>query len=170
MPFQKRVAAVSPSSFAEFVGFFTAHAVWQIEGGENVVPLLAHQDGAERVLARVPNDNYEVAAAQAMQKYETIKAKHDCVLCALDTYITLPNKGRCEAITVTACAGPASITLAVPYQSAKTKVGLTIYPPEILDHSGLAIPSFLQYFWHGVDAHAEAAQFWHAHEEGATHG
>ncbi|MFT4314696.1 MAG: hypothetical protein AB3P11_06490 [Wolbachia pipientis] len=45
------------NDFAQFVGFFTAHMIWQLEGGENVVPLIAIQSADERRFKRVGGDD-----------------------------------------------------------------------------------------------------------------
>lgn len=45
------------NDFAQFVRFFTAHMTWQLEGGENVVPLIARQSADERWFKRVGGDH-----------------------------------------------------------------------------------------------------------------
>lgn len=157
----------SPDDFARFVGYFTAHAIWQTEAGENVIPILAYQDEAgKQKLERVAADDYATAAAQAQQLFDNAKVSSRLALYAVDGYVTLPETGKLEAIIVTAhnAAPQTDIELAIPYRSATAPEGLVIYRPKILKLS-VDPEAFFRAFWEGVDAHHQAAAFWNEHQD-----
>ncbi len=155
------------TSFPQFVGFVTAHAVWQTEEGDNVIPILAFQAGSDRRLERVMAEDYGEAAARAQDAYEAAKGRNLFSLCVVDGYVTLPSGERLEALNVDAVSNagsvPASLSMAVPYRSASSPEGLAIYRPKILGMDSLDVPAFIDGFWEGVDSHAAADDFWNRH-------
>ncbi|WP_265027119.1 ankyrin repeat domain-containing protein [Wolbachia endosymbiont (group A) of Bombylius major] len=159
------------NDFAQFVGFFTAHMVWQLEGGENVVPLIAIQNADERWYKRVYGDDlpYERAVAIARERLQSIlsSSRGDYALLAYDGFLTLNNK-RDESLFIEAhdIRDQEGITfvLAIPYRSAQSKEGLAIYRPVVTETANLSdINTFLYRCYEGAQNHTKGFEFWNAH-------
>jgi|GEM_PF-4604020 len=158
------------NDFAQFVGFFTAHMVWQLQCGESVVPLIAMQNAGERRFERVPDDiSYERAVAVARERLQSMLSPPcgDYVLFAYDGFLTQNDK-RDESLFFEAydIRDPEGITfvLAIPYRSAQSKEGLAIYRPVVTETANLSdINTFLNHFYEGAQSHTEGFEFWNAH-------
>lgn len=158
------------NDFAQFVGFFTAHMVWQLEYGENIVPLIAIQNAGKRRFERVPDDiSYERAVAVARERLQSMLSPPcgDYALFAYDGFLTQNNK-RDESLFIEAydIRDPEGITLvfAIPYRSAQSKEGLAIYRPIVIETANLSdINTFLNHAYEGAQSHTKGFEFWDAH-------
>lgn len=159
------------NDFAQFVGFFTAHMIWQLESGENVVPLIAIQSADERRFKRVGSDDlpYEHAVAIAREELQSIlsSSRGDYALLAYDGFFTQNNK-RDESLFIEAydIRDPEGITLvfAIPYRSAQSKEGLAIYRPIVIETANLSdINTFLNHAYEGAQSHTKGFEFWEAY-------
>lgn len=156
--------SLTPSpNFGQFVGFFTAHAIWQTEDGANVIPIVGFQDGDKRSLERIEAEDYALAAQKAVERLKSEAKAHDMSLCALDGYTELPTTGaRIEAITIAAndTVTSAFVELKVPYRSTTSAEGAAVYEPILLSLDGADQQTFLADFWKGVDSHEKASAYW----------
>ncbi|MGL9778986.1 MAG: ankyrin repeat domain-containing protein [Wolbachia sp.] len=158
------------NDFAQFVGFFTAHTVWQLECGENVAPLIAMQNAGKHWFERVPDDtSYERAVAVARERLQSMLSPPcgDYALFAYDGFLTQNNK-RDESLFIEAYdirdLEGITFVLAIPYRSARSKEGLAIYRPVVTETANLSdINTFLNHFYEGAQSHTEGFKFWDAH-------
>ncbi|GFS56371.1 ankyrin repeat domain protein [Nephila pilipes] len=158
------------NDFAQFVGFFTAHTVWQLQFGESVVPLIAMQNADKRWFERVPDDtSYERAVVVARERLQSMLSPPcgDYALFAYDGFLTQNDK-RDESLFFEAydIRNPEGTTLvfAIPYRSAQSKEGLAIYRPIVIETVNLSdINTFLNYAYEGAQSHTKGFEFWDTH-------
>lgn len=159
--FSKKTKNVS--DFAKFVGFFTAHVIWQLEGGENVVPLLATQMNGKRKIERIESSTYEQAVESGRGRVNELKGSSDYILFAYDGFLTLKTE-KLEAIFIEAFMPNqehvSTIHLSIPYRNAKSDEGLAIYRPKVMSTTISDQNDFFTNFYSGVDSHKKASEFW----------
>src|SRR4051812_20328724 len=107
------------NEFAQFCGFFATHGVWQLAGGESVVPFLASIQAGQRQLERFSADDYEKAVESARQRLAEIRPSSEYSVLVFDGYFT-DETVRSEALFMEAydsaeAAEPAFV-LAIPYR------------------------------------------------------
>lgn len=155
------------NDFAQFIGFFTAHMVWQLEGGENVIPLIASQKAGMPCFDRVSHDtSYEHAVAIARERLQVLLPNNDYALLAYDGFLTWDNE-RLDSLFIEAIEAQNSeeiaFHLAIPYQSANQNSSLIIYQPKVLKITASDRNAFIEKFYEGVNSHIQASEFWTAH-------
>ncbi len=168
---RRKKAYTATGSFGDFVGFFAAHAVWQTEEGDAVLPVVAREIDGERSLERVVGDDYRTAAEQALGQFAEGRLINSYSVCALDGYLTLPSGEKVEALTIEALDNsgkrPSSVTIAIPYRSARSPQGLAVYEPQVMASTQIDVKGFMREFAKGVASHTAAAEFWERHKEKA---
>ena len=167
-----RTAVSSVCNFAQFVGFYTAHVIWYLEGleGENVSPLLAIQKEGEAWIERFESSSYESMVAKARELYNTVALSNgDYALLAYDGFLTRADK-RDESLFIQAFERRHQeeivYGLIVPYSSARNTGSLAIgqieiSPPRSLSDTGKKI--FLDDFKQGAYSHTKGFEFWNNH-------
>lgn len=148
--------------FGNFVGFFAAHGIWQVQDGENVIPLLSVQKNNVRNFERYEGESYEQALDKAKTAIKKKANDFSYSLLAYDGFITL-NDEKHEAIIIEATDSTtpnSTISMAVPYRSAKSELGLAIYKPKVLSSTTPDLNLFLNDFWKGAESHTKAIEFW----------
>lgn len=153
-------------STARLAGFYAAHAVWSIEDGETLIPIVALQepDGTHNMI-RMAMDRLEEGVAAGRQTLERgAAAAHRGVL-LFDGKVTLES-GKVDAIVIEAVEytpAPRRFTIAVAYRPATDPKGLAIYRPKfIFSKDDPPPPGVAEAFFAGVDSHPQGSLLWNA--------
>lgn len=151
--------------FGEFVGFFTAHFLWQTEGHESVVPMVAVEDKKGPSMERFEGVDYAKAAEKAHAKYDRLKGKNTFTLLALDGYTAFKGT-KYEAVIIQTslrhAEKPHKLIFAIPY--AWTDNGQKIYNIQVEESDLPDTNNFLKDLEKGTARHAEGYAFWKAHK------
>ena len=151
----------------ELAGFFAAHAVWCIEDGETLVPILAYElsDGS-RQMTRIESEQMQDAVHSAKDWLESNPESAIRAVLVYDGFVTLTD-GKTDALIIDAVdygSPRAGFTMAVPYRHANDPAGFAVYRPKFLGFEGLE-PSWDmigEAFFQGVDRHEKGAAVWNA--------
>lgn len=170
----KTIVGHNNYNFPQFVGFYTAHMVWSLEGlnGGNASPLLAIQKTDEAWIERLESSSYECAAGKAKELYDTIPLySGEHALLAFDAFLTQADEYK-EALIIQAFENKEregrTYLLTVPYRSACSGKGLAIGQIKIVlprDFSNADIDIFLNNFKEGVYDHTKGFEFWNNHRD-----
>jgi hypothetical protein len=154
--------------FAEFCGFFAAHGVWQLEGGESVVPILALQKAGERGLERFAADEYEKAVEAAHTRLAEARTQSDHQVLVFDGYFT-DEHTRSEALFVEGHTQPGghepALMVAIPYR--RFPDGLLVSDVQVLQRPEGDLNEFMDAFFAGAKSHQEGWAFWSQHQSPA---
>lgn len=154
-----KIPRKNKDSFLKFVGYFTAHMVWQTEDGNNVVPLVAFQNKNEPKFERYEAEDYAKAKQNADIKYnQLVKEGIDCII-IYDGFLNINNE-KLQSIIVEGLSDKISLKLAIPYKSKNEQDGAKIYKPKIIEASGLDLQKDFSKFYEGVYSHSEAWSYW----------
>jgi hypothetical protein len=154
---------------AQLAGFFAAHGIWSVSGGETLTPLLGYEQAAGgRGMDRFAAD--DIAEAVRAGRDALRAGRHGSVRAVLvtDAYIQL-GTGRSDALIAEAVeygAARQSMTMAVPYRPRSSPRGLAVYRPKLIEVTGVNEPDYstlADAFFAGVDSHEQAAAVWNAH-------
>ncbi|MCB9554820.1 MAG: hypothetical protein H6707_01870 [Deltaproteobacteria bacterium] len=149
----------------DLTGFIAAHAVWSVsdldDGG--LIPLMAYESASGRQLERWIGG--EQAPKQRFADWlKEDQGKTSAAVCVFDGYITLDDLPRSDCLFVEAAGqGGLRLSLGIPYRPAKA--GFAVFRPKVLSIDGVSpemIPTLMEQFWKGVDAHEQAAAVWNA--------
>jgi hypothetical protein len=150
----------------ELGGFFAAHGIWCVSGGEALIPMLAEESSTSgRTMQRFAADQLEQGVEQAQAHLASNPNRADWAALIYDGYITLPS-GRTDALFVvirTYKSPEASLTMAVPYRNAASPNGFAVYRPKFIKWQGASEPdyqAFGQAFFTGVESHNEGFATW----------
>ncbi|HZM83397.1 MAG TPA: hypothetical protein VFC19_47385 [Candidatus Limnocylindrales bacterium] len=154
---------------ARLAGFFAAHGIWGVSGGETLIPMLGYEHlngerGMDRFVRQDVGDGAN-AGLEALRRNEHNAAR---AVLVVDGYVHLTS-GKTDSLIVEAVQygafGP-SMKVAVPYRPQPSPLGFAVHRPKFLEIGGVD-PSEYQAlgeaFFDGVDSHEAAAQVWNAH-------
>lgn len=154
---------------AMLAGYFAAHAVWSVSGGETMIPLLAFEKFiGMRELTRLENPD----AGEAVKAgREWLQSNPDAALRAVlifDGYVTRESGEKADALIIQARLygkEPGSFTMTVPYRNARHEKGFLIFRPSVeqLSDAQTSIADLSQAFFRGVNQHRQAAPVWARH-------
>jgi len=150
----------------ELAGFFAAHAVWSVSGGEILVPMLAQVDqSGARSMSRLVADHIEDGVEDGKRGLAVNSDGSVCAVLVYDGYITLPS-GKTDALflDIRAYRDPVeALTMALPYRNQQSPQGFAVHRPKFLQYQGGGSPDYAQWgdaFFRGVDAHQQGATIW----------
>ncbi|MGP4026278.1 hypothetical protein [Actinomadura sp. 3N407] len=154
---------------AKMAGFYGAHGVWSVSGGETLVPMLAygHPDGGQH-MDRLVFDDIADGAKAGQDALETGRPDWVRAVLIIDAYLHL-DSGKTDALIVDAVEYlPArrSLKMAIPYRPQSSPQGFAVYRPKFLEVTGVGEPdhaALADSFFSGVDSHEKAAAVWNAH-------
>jgi hypothetical protein len=158
---------------AELAGYFLAHAVWCIQGGQTLVPLVGHErvvpsDGERAfVLLRFEAPDQQEAIRNAQQWLEA--NEHDLARAILihDGFITWLGVRRDALFSrVFDFRRPRrSLEVVIPYRHARDEGGFAIHRPKLLQAVNLpdSLEPIMRALYRGVDAHEEGRKSWSRH-------
>ena len=149
------------------MGFFAAHGVLSVEGGQTLVPLFGSEDGAgARTLTRIAADDLRDAAAHGQELLDGNPEGCARAVLVLDGYVPLEGR-RTDALVVRGVAyAPerATLTLAVPYRPRTWRRRFAVLP--LLFPDGVPDADALgRAFVEGVTSHEQAARVWSRAEQ-----
>ena len=149
-----------------FAGFYAAHGVWCISGGDTLCPILGWETGGERFLHRLENEKYEAAVAEGRTFVEANPDEAERMVLVYDGFITLPS-GRTDALFVEAreyVASAHSFTIAIPYRHANHANGFAVHRLKLIAWNAPEdFERVAQSLQDGIDSHEEAAAVWSKH-------
>ncbi|MEU8803898.1 hypothetical protein [Spirillospora sp. NPDC048819] len=154
---------------ARMAGFYGAHGVWSVSGGETLVPMLGygHPDGSQG-MERLVSDDIAVGAKAGQDALETGRPDWVRAVLIIDAYLHL-EAGKTDALIVDAVEylpTRRSLKMAIPYRPQPTAQGFAVYRPKFLEVTGIDEPdiaALADSFFSGVDSHEQAAAVWNAH-------
>ncbi len=153
---------------AEQAGFFAAHGIWCITGGEPLIPMLAFErPGGKREMMRLVSDQLEVGVEQGRQWLADNPEGATHAVLVFDAFITLEG-GKTDALVIEARQYQpqrAGFTMAVPYRNPDSPQGFAVFRPKFVGFEGPE-PAFKELgeaFFRGVDTHEKGAAVWNAH-------
>jgi len=152
---------------ARLAGFFAAHGIWSVSGGETLIPILGYEQAdGERGLDRyVLGDIAEGAQAgqEALRRNDHSAAR---AVLVVDAYVHLET-GKTDSLIVEAVEyDVAALKIAVPYRPQPSPLGFAVHRPKFLEISGVDRRDYEalgEAFFEGVDSHEPAAEIWNAH-------
>ena len=150
---------------SKLAGFFTAHAIWSVSDGEDLIPMLAHDDfDGNRQMSRLAMEG-EQAVEHGRQLLE--KNESDAMDGALlyQGWIQL-DQGKIDAIIIelrTYFSLDSRAVYAIPYTPGSSGT-FKVHSPKILewDHcEDFDMNRAMEAFFEGVEEHEEGARVWH---------
>lgn len=150
----------------KLAGFFAAHAVWCVSGGETLIPILAYTTASdERKMERlIINDDLETSVDFGKQKLESKEMDANDAVLLYDALIPLDEeKVDAIIIDVRAYFSPNSkALLAVPY-TPQTSGKFLVHKPKLLQWENCEdfnLSTALENFFEGVAEHEQGAEIW----------
>lgn len=152
---------------ARLAGFFAAHAIWSVSDGETLVTFVGSEtsDGHREIDRFVTDESVTRAREHLLENPQHVAR----AVLAFDGYVDAPD-AKTAAIRLEAREyglEARSFEIVVPYRNAKSRVGLAVYRPKLLNvPPGLTdCGSLLDAFWAGVGSHEVASKVWNAHAD-----
>ena len=150
---------------SELAGFFAAHAIWCVSGGETLIPMLAYAtiDG-ERKIERLVHERLEQAVALGQDKLDANAMDADDAVLLYDGRIAVES-GKLDAIIVemrTYFSPRSRALFAVPY-TPPSSIRFRVHKPKLLqwEHcEDFDIGAATEAFFRGVAAHEKGARIW----------
>jgi hypothetical protein len=153
---------------ARLAGYFAAHAVWSVEDGEVLIPLVGFERGEHRKMLRFAADELTIAVARARSFMAENPEHADHAALVVDGFVGLEG-GRTDAliVDVTRYEPRASLQIIVPYRSAKSEKGFVVHRPKFAMPRGFPgdIGEFGRAFFEGAATHEQAWASWQAHKD-----
>jgi len=149
----------------EMAGFFVAHAVWCVEDGETLVPIVAHPDcEGKRVMLRVESEDSRVSVATAKESVAKLAEAQGAAVLIYDSFVTL-GSWRTDSLMVEIQADAARMVMAVPYRNAADAAGFAVFRPKFVSCSEARADyeSLGSAFFRGVDSHQKGSAAWTKH-------
>lgn len=148
---------------AELAGYFVAHAVWCVAGGETLVPILAFQGRTgEQEFRRLEGEELQVEVARGQDWLSANPESVEIATLIYDGFVTLES-GKTDALIAeirSFGSEPASLKIVIPYRHAR-EGGFAVHRPKFLDYDGNAHWSLLgEAFFRGVDQHEHGSAIW----------
>ncbi|GAA4603372.1 hypothetical protein GCM10023195_11120 [Actinoallomurus liliacearum] len=154
---------------SRMAGFYAAHGIWSVSGGDTLIPLLGHADAAGgKGMNRLMADDIADAAKAGQEALEAGRPDWVRAVFVADAYLNLDGR-RVDALVVDAVEYlPArrSMKMAVPYRPQSAPQGFAVYRPKFIEVTDVVEPDYAglaDAFFAGVDSHEQAAAVWNAH-------
>ena len=152
---------------AFLAGFIAAHALWCVEDGEALCPMLASIDAkGRREIQRFEADRMEEACAAAHAALDHGVPGAVMGVAVTDGYISLVGGKTDSLLVIGRHFKHPEITfkLAIPYRNAKDPAGFAVHRPKFLEvPDALSAPERIgKAFFEGVSAHEKGSALWDA--------
>jgi hypothetical protein len=152
---------------ARLAGFFTAHGIWSVSGGETLIPILGYEHGdGEYGMDRFVLDDVGDGARAGQESLRLNKHDASRAVLVVDGYVHL-DTGKTDSLIVDAVNyDGGSLKIAVPYRPQPSSLGFAVHRPKFLEIGGVDRRDYEalgEAFFEGVDSHEAAAQVWNAH-------
>lgn len=154
---------------AKLAGFFAAHAIWSLSGGEPLPPLYGFlRQAGLREFTRLEQPTLEAGIAAGRELLEHNAAGALCAVLVFDGRVTLAGGAPNDAVVVEGrCLGEGQerLEMIIPYRPAHHAEGFAVHRPKFVDLPGAGERSLRlsQDFFRGVNEHREAAPIWRDH-------
>ncbi len=151
---------------ARLAGFFAAHGIWCVSGGEDLIPMVAFEHGdEEREMRRFTSKTLAESVEAAREWVQANPEGADRLVLVFDGGIELES-GKIDALIIEASAGDDhSFVMAVPYRNAKSAEGFAVHRPKLgsVEGGDSTSSSLGEAFFDGVDKHEKGASIWDEH-------
>jgi len=154
---------------ARLAGFFAAHGIWSVSGGETLIPMLGfEQHNGERGMDRLVYGDIGDGARAGLESLRRNDHNAARAVLVVDGYVHL-DSGKTDSIIVEAVeygTSRPSIKVAVPYRPQPSRLGFAVHRPKFLEINGVERSDYQamgEAFFEGVDSHQAAAEVWNAH-------
>ena len=153
---------------ARLGGFFAAHAIWCVSGGETLVPMLAYvTERGERKMERHAGAELGAIVENARRQLVANAMDANDAVLLYDARIPVGAE-KLDAIVLelrTYFSPRSEMTLAVPYTPPTAKTPFRVHRPKLLgwvECEDFDRHAVLESFFAGVDEHTEGAKIWSA--------
>lgn len=144
---------------AELAGFFMAHAIWCVEDGETLIPMLA-MDGNRMI--RLDFERLDEAVEQGKSWIAENPDNVERAVLIYDGYVTRDSIRRDAIVCMAVEYGPPRRSFQVyqRYRHAEAEGGFAVFRPEFLIASVDDIAPTVEAFYRGVAAHEKGSAVW----------
>ena len=151
---------------SRLAGFFAAHAIWCVEDGETLIPILAYStaDGERQMERLLLNDDLAASVNLGKEKLGTNPMSADHAVLLYDGRITLEGEKK-DAILLEmrSYVSPGSeAMMAVPY-TPPSAGGFRVHRPKLLlwkNCGGFDMKAAVEAFFEGVESHEKGSKVW----------
>ncbi|MCL1035698.1 hypothetical protein L2750_00805 [Shewanella submarina] len=162
---------------AEHAGRNLGHAIWSIEDGETLIPMLITVDRDGKAMMERLIYETDAASAKAQGKLDNPSPEDAGIVFITDTNLQM-GEDKSEALVVEIGFIPSDaeqrkLTVAVPYRNAKEAEGFKIGRLKVIGLEGIEreeLDSVMQAFFDGITSHPQGSEIWNrSHSDAATH-
>jgi len=152
---------------SRLAGFFAAHAIWSISGGDALIPMLAYtRESDDRTMERFVGEDLAQGVAEAKRKLKSNEMDADDAVLVYDGLITIRHE-KVDAVIVEMRAyfSPESeAIIAVPYTPGSPEA-FRVHRPKLLVWKycdDFDTEDVIHSFFEGVAEHEAGYQIWSA--------
>lgn len=154
---------------ARLAGFFAAHVIRSVSGGDPLVPLMGYEraDG-DRAMAHFADEDPGISALTGQEALESNEFAATRAALVVEGFIHLAATPRTDALIVRAVSyfpERCAMVVAVPYRPNADRDGFAVHRPRFLGFDNIEREEFVKIadaFHEGVNSHLEAAGVWNA--------
>lgn len=149
----------------EMAGYWMAHALWSVSGGETLVPILGHlKTDNSRCMQRLAMGSIE-AMALGEQRLNAFQVGEAGAAFIKDALVTLPTgKTDCLCLDIRfAEGGDRRLQYLLPYRNAGHCLGFAVHRLKINQWDGFSVDEvdvLTRALLDGIDSHAEGGALW----------